>query len=404
METPVTRPPIMTGAPPTPEHQVTLANWREAPQSAWAFRHVRELIPSAEIAATGAAALPEGARADLGRIAVEEAYGRETPLGAILAETATQGLVALRGGRVVGEWYGPDYHARAPHILFSVSKSLTALLAGVLVDRGLIDPDAPVTRYVPEAEDSAYAGATLRHVLDMTVSTSFEESYLDTTGDYIRYRIATGWNPVPEGAVPTDLRSFLLTLVPAQTAHGEVFHYVSPNTDMLGWVIERASGRRFAELFAERIWQPMGAERPAYITLDRLGAPRTAGGICTTLHDLARLGEMVRLGGVAGGRAVVPRWWIDDIEREGDRDAWRRGDMKVLFPEGRYRSKWYQSGEDSGALAAIGIHGQWIWIDPEAEVVIARFAAQPDPSSDALDRRLIGAYRALAERLSRPVL
>ncbi len=390
---------LMVGAPPPRAAQVTLANWRQAPWSAWAFHHLRELVPSADVPAGRGEPL-ERDDADLSLTALPDGASGETTLGELLAGSATTAFVALQYGRLVYEWYDRGYDGMAPHILFSVSKSVTGLLAGILVDRGVLDPDALVTDLLPEVAGSAYSGATLRHVLDMTVSTAFDESYLDPSGDYATYRVATAWNPTSDPRSAPDLRAFLATLRPGEAAHGAAFHYVSPNSDLLGWAIERASGRRFADLLSELLWAPMGAEAAAYVTVDRLGAARSAGGICARPRDLARLGEMVRRRGLAGSRVVVPGWWIDDMAEGGDAAAWADGDLRQLFPAGRYRSQWYDTGLPSGALAAIGIHGQWVWIDPSAEVVLVKLSAQAEPADDALDHRMIAAFDALAAAMA----
>ncbi len=185
----------------------------------------------------------------------------------------------------------------------------------------------------------------------------------------------------------------------APEPHGEVFRYLSPNSDLLGWLLERAAGQSFVELLSEYVWRPMGAEGAAVVTVDGAGAARTAGGLCVLPRDLARFGEMMRLGGAAGGREIIPARWVDDIRSGGDSAPWRRGDLHDLFPEGRYRSQWYQTGKASGAFCAIGIHGQWLWIDPEREVVVAMVSAQPDPVSDAIDLTLIRGFDALAGAL-----
>ena len=298
-----------------------------------------------------------------------------------------------RGGRLVDETYRRGYDGQTPHILFSVSKSLTGAAAGILVDQGLLDPDSPVTRYVPEVADSAYGDCTVRHVLDMTVSSSFSEEYLDHSGDYIRYRRATLWDPAQPGEDPGTLHGLLATLERAPAPHGEVFNYLSPNSDLLGWILRRASGQDFSSLFSTRVWQPMGAEADAYITVDAEGSPRTAGGICALPRDLARFGELMRL----GGKDIIPGWWVEDIRRAGDSGPWQKGDFVDLFPQGRYRSKWYQTGHASGAFCAIGIHGQWLWIDPRREVVIAKLSVQNEPVDDDIDMLLVQAFKSIAE-------
>jgi len=334
------------------------------------------------------------------RLAFKAPDGRDTTVGQMIADTCTDGFIVLKRGRIAFEGYEAGDDGLNPHIVFSVSKSLTALVAGILADRGVLDADRPVTAYLPEAASSAYGECTVRHVLDMTVSVAFEENYLDRTGAFARYREATGWNPVSEPDRPQDLRSFLVSLERGQRAHGEAFHYVSPNSDLLGWILERASGLRFADLMASLLWQPMGAECDAYVTVDRFGSPRTASGICTTLRDLARVGELMRCRGLVNGRQVVPGWWIDDILSNGDRQAWLKGEMKALVPEGRYRSKWYLTGNGHDAFFALGIHGQWIYVDPPAAVVIAKQSSQPAPVDDAMDRLHLRGFDAIARALS----
>lgn len=177
-------------------------------------------------------------------------------------------------------------------------------------------------------------------------------------------------------------------------------YYVSPNTDVLGWVYERICGMPYAKIVAENLWGPLGAENDAYITVDSQGAARVAGGICATLRDLARFGEMMRNHGVSNGRQVVPSWWIDDIRRHGNAEAWSRGDLVMVFPNGNYRSKWYTVDRDRTAFAAVGIHGQWIYVDPAAETVIVRVSSQPMPMDIELDRMWLRGYAAIANYLA----
>lgn len=393
---------LMRGFPPAAADQVTLANWREPPYSRWAFHHVREIVPSACIAndPAGICALP-GAGDDTGLLDLQvmDEQGQACRLGKFQEDTYGDGLMVLHDGKAVLEWAAPHCPPQEPHIIFSVSKSLSAILAGVLVEGGEIDPELPVTHYVPEAAGSAYAGSTVRHVLDMTVGIEFSEDYLDKDGAFERYRRSTSWNPVSPGAPEIDLRSFLTTLPRDHREHGTQFHYVSPNSDMLGWIIERATGKRFSDLFSEMIWQPLGADHDGYVTVDRLGAPRSAGGICVTLADLARFGEMIRCNGFANGRQIAPESWIADIRGHGSYEAWQRGDMAYLFPKGRYRSKWYQTGNDTGAICAIGIHGQWIHIDPVRKVTIVATSSQPLPFHDPTVLARIHMFETIARSL-----
>jgi hypothetical protein len=324
---------LMTGFPPAPEDQVSLANWREAPFNRWSFRHVREIIPTADIAQDPRRVrpLPIGL-VDTDNIRIRGAKDRVLSLDDFLMAASTDSLVILHRGRIIVERYADGMTAETPHILMSVSKSLLGLLTGILVSEGILDPDRQVTTVIPEVSETAYKGATLRHLLDMRTGVAFDEDYTATSGPIVEYRKATNWHPPGPGDRPSDLRSFYQCLRASDGRHGGRFHYVSPNTDLLGWVIERATGQRFADLMSRYIWKPMGAQHSAYITVDRLGAPRCAvdrlgaprcaGGICATARDLARLGQVVADGGACEGTQIISAAWIDDIAQNGSADAW----------------------------------------------------------------------------------
>ena len=334
--------------------QVTLANWRTPPNHRWAFHHVRELIPSADIAN------------DPWRIKPLPEAPAKLFDDSFLADSDTDGIVVLHRGRRVFERYFNGMSAETPHILMSVSKSMLGLLVG-LID---LDVDRPVTDVLPGVKDTAYRGATIRHLLDMRVGVAFDEDYLTTTGPIVEYRKATGWNPPDDP--PGDLHSFYSQLKETDGNHGGRFHYVSPNTDLLGWVIEAATGRRYAELMSEYLWKPIGAERSAYITVDRLGAPRTAGGMCATARDLARVGQWM---------IENPSPWIEDIERNGDRKAGDAGSFVPYYPGMpiKDRSKWYVLEGRAPLMFGMGIHGQNLFVDRRNELVIAKLSSQAAP-------------------------
>lgn len=402
---------LMRGFPPADGTQVTLANWRTSPFNHWAFHHVREIVASAEIADDPArvAGLPMALDEGLGRIpvradglpddpALAAALGARPSLDAALAATDTDGIVVVHRGRVVLERYANGMTARDPHILMSVSKSLLGLVAGLLEARGELDPARRVADVIPEVKATAYAGATIRHLLDMRVGIAFDEDYLATSGPIVQYRKATNWNPPDPGEPPADLRGFYRTLTEKAGSHGGPLHYVSPNTDLLGWVIERATGRRYADVVSDLLWQPMGAERSAYVTVDRLGAPRCAGGICATPRDLARVGVLLAAGGTRDGHAIVPPRLIEDLERGGDPEAWAKGDLAEYFPgiAMRYRSKWYAEDTASPLIFGFGIHGQYLFVERARGLVIATTSSQAQP----LDRARMVLARRIVEAIA----
>ncbi|MBZ9848646.1 beta-lactamase family protein [Mesorhizobium sp. CA14] len=372
---------------------VRLDNWRLSPFNRWSFQNVGELVPSAHVAAAPGG---ESQAKPLGALLEEKislAGGSET-VESFLKRSDTDGLTILKAGKLVGDWSAPHMPFGARHIIFSISKSVTAILAGILEGEGIFDLDAPVTEYIPEAKSSAYVDASVRNVLDMTVSLDFEEAYLDPESAFARYRRSTLWNP---GGGSESLAAFLMTIQRLAEPHGKTYRYRSPNSDVLGILVERASGMRVSALLSEKLWLPLGAASEMSVTVDMEGTARTAGGMSMTPRDLARIGEMMRQGGTANGRRIVPEAWVHDtIATGGSFEAWQRGTMAFLFPKGRYRNKWYQTGHDSGAFCGIGIHGQWLYVNPKAEVVIAKMSSQPEPVDDKLDAELVAFFKALS--------
>ncbi|TPI25484.1 serine hydrolase [Mesorhizobium sp. B3-1-6] len=372
---------------------VRLETWRLAPFNRWSFQNVGELVPSAHVAAAPGG---EEEAKSLGALLEEKiplAGGSET-VESFLKRSDTDGLTILKAGKLIGDWSAPHMPFGARHIIFSISKSVTALLAGILEGERVFDPSAPVTEYIPEAWGSAYGDASVRNVLDMTVSLDFEEAYLDPESAFARYRRSTLWNP---GGGSESLAAFLMTIQRLAEPHGQTYRYRSPNSDVLGILVERASGMRVSQLLSEKLWQPLGAASEMSVTVDMEGTARTAGGMSMTPRDLARVGEMMRQGGTVNGRRIVPEAWVrDTVATGGSHEAWQRGTMAFLFPKGRYRNKWYQTGNDSGAFCGIGIHGQWLYVNPKAEVVIAKMSSQPEPVDDKLDEDIVAFLAALS--------
>ena len=363
---------VMQGFPPAEPNRASLANWRKAPYCHWAFHHVREIIPSAKISndPIDVWELESGA-IDMSSLGLDDA----------MVKTDSDAVVVLHKDKLVHETYRNGMTWQDPHILMSVSKSMLGLVAGTLVERGELAENDLVTKYVPELANTAYAGAKVRDLLDMRAGILFEEDYLATDGPIIDYRFAANWNPVPKDYVASDLRSFMSLLTRSDGPHGGRFHYVSPNTDLLAWVFERATGIRYAELVSERLWRPLGAEAAGYITVDRIGGARAAGGKGMLARDLARVGMMMANGGKRDGKQVVPASWLEDIIKNGDPQAWKDGDFynKMGQREIHYRSKWYIQRDSEPLIFGVGIHGQFLFVDPAKKLSVAWFASRNSP-------------------------
>ena len=397
-------PELMTGFPPAPESQVTLANWQDPPFNRWAFRHMRELIPSQLIPArpAGPSPLPASDRS-LPDPLVLRLDGSTATTAEVFAGTYTDALVVLHDGQLVAERYDAGMTAATRHLLMSVSKSVVGCVAGVLAGRGLLDPGAPVTAYVPEAGRSGYADATIRNLLDMRTGVAFRETYTALDAEVRVMERSMGWRPARPGD-PVGAYPYLTTLGHAGP-HGREFSYRSADSDMLGWACERASDTRMADLISALIWQPIGAERDAEITCDPLGSAIHDGGISATARDLARFGQMLVDDGMTQGHPVVPEAWLAGTRApEPDvREAFAVTDDESVLPGGWYRNQfWVLPGSDGPVLVCLGIHGQLIYADRAARTVVVKLSSWPDPQNTAYLLDSLRACGALAAHLAAP--
>ena len=393
---------MMQGFPPAANHQALLANWREPDIARWSFNHLRQLLPTAPMHPASPPTALATARQDLDDLSFLDARGDRQKLGAFLAASQSDCFAVMKDGKLVYDWFSGFGAPDRQHIVFSITKSMASLLAGVLVGAGVIDVQRQITDYLPELGHSAYAGATMRHLLDMQIASGFREDYLDTDGVFMAYRRASAWNPIEEGDRNDGLRDFLTKMPVSDAAHGTRHHYCSPHSDVLGWVIERSGGASFAELFSRHILVPCGAAHEAYISLDTFGAPRVSGGLCITSHDLLRIGQMVCDGGCFAGQQIVPKSWIDDIYNQHDNHIWLQqqdGQGPRLFVNGNYRSQWYRPDQNRHIACAIGIHGQWLWIDRAARLVIVKMASNGTVVDTDTDRTLLAAFNAIEAAL-----
>ena len=394
----------MQGFPPPPEKLVTFDNPMSGafPRNRWTFSHVRETVPTANVwRGSGAAAPLPTAPRDLDGIAFQSLGGETLNFGQMLTRTYTDGVLVLHRGSVVYEKYAGALTPERPHLAMSVTKSFVGTLAAILVAEGRLDPAAPVTQYLPEMKDTAYGDATVRQVMDMTIGVKYSENYADPKAEIWDYARAGGLLAQGPGyAGPKSFYEFLRTLQ-KEGPHGEAFAYKTVNAEVLAWILRRVSNLSLAELLSEKIWRRIGAEQDAYFTVDRIGTESGGGGLNTTLRDLARFGETMRNGGRANGQQVIPAAAIADIARGGDKAHFAKSGY-ALLPGWSYRDMWWVTHNEHQAYMARGIHGQSIYIDPKAEMVIVRYAAHPIAANAGNDPLTLPAFHAVAKALMRP--
>lgn len=390
-------PPIMQGSPPPRAMRVPLIDWDRAPWNRWAFHHVSELVPTAPIRrGPSVSALPEVSDR-LDDFTYVGPDGTETSFAEMLDETYTDAMLVWKDGRILHESYHNGMEARSLHLLQSVSKSVTAAAAGCLVGDGLLDPAAPITLFLPELKQTAWNGATLQQVLDMTTGTRFVESYEVRDSDVGKMDYAAGWKPAPLGqdvtGWPDCIWDQILGLTVAEAGHGARFSYRSIETDVLAHAMERVTGRRLPQILSERLWQPMGAAEDANITVDRSGYGLACGGISATLRDMARFGLMLLNGGQVEGRQVVPAAWCQDI-RHGAHGLYDEENYKD-WPNGAYRNQFWVEDSRLGRHYCFGVFGQMVMVAPDTGLMAVKLSSWPDFVSPALYLKTMAALAAV---------
>jgi CubicO group peptidase (beta-lactamase class C family) len=311
----------------------------------------------------------------------------------------TDGMLILHRRKILYEKYFGEMAQDRVHAVMSVSKTFTGTLAAILVAEGILDENALVKDYVPELEGSAFGDATVREVMDMTTALQFSENYADPKAEI--WAFSAAGNPslsATDYDGPVGYFEYLET-VKKSGEHGEIFGYKTVNTDALGWVISRVSNKKVSELLSERIWQPLGMEMDAYYQVDGLGTPFAGGGLSAGLRDLARFGEMIRNNGIWNGEQIIPKSAVDDIQKGGNREAFANSIYGEKLKGWSYRNMWWMTHNEHDAFAARGVHGQTIYIDPVAEMVLVRLASHPSAANSKIDPTSLPAYHAVAKYL-----
>jgi len=396
-----------------PEFQgqpVTADNWQDPPFNRWAYWHVSEILPTYRVPRGDgpARSLPASAvPADLLATAITRVDGSPRTVGEVLADAYTDAYVVLQDEEIVFEWYGRWGAPDRAHALMSVSKSVIGCVAAVLIDRGRLDADRLITDYVPELAASGYAGATVRHVLDMRSGVRFTEEYANPQADIRQLDEWIEWQPDGHGSEHRGLYRFLTTLQ-AEAPHGSRFLYRSAESDVLGWVCESAAAKPMAELLSELVWAPMGAEHDARLLHDGLGTAVHDGGLCATARDVARFGQMLLDGGAvphgAGGtrRVVPPRWlrqaWAVDADV---RAAFAASPAEPAFPGGWYRNQfWFRPGYYSDVLLGLGIHGQMLHVSRRTNTVCVKFSTWPEAQNPGYLENTLRAFDVIGGLLA----
>lgn len=393
----------MVGSPPPADRILRFedGSYFRFPQMRWSVANFRQLMPTVNVSRglAGPSMLERTSSGEIDALTFVPLDGDEpmTWQQSLLANY-TDGIVILHRGKLVYERYFGVLKPEGQHAAMSITKTFTGTLAALLVSEGKLDPERMVADYVPELAVSAFGNASVRQLMDMTTGIHFSEDYADPKAEVWAH--AAAGNPLPKPADyqgPRTYYEFLQTVKP-QGRHGEAFHYRTANSDALGWVIARVSGRNVAQLLSERIWSRLGAEQDAYMSVDSIGTPFAGGGLNAGLRDLARFGEMMRNEGRYNGTQILPPEVVTDIRNGASREDFAKAGYRLL-PGWSYRNMWWVTHNEHGAFMARGVHGQALYIDPLAEMVIARFASHPVAGNAVNDPTSLPAFEAVAKHL-----
>lgn len=314
-----------------------------------------------------------------------------------LEDSFTDGFLVIQGDRIVTEIYMNGLKPHGTHLAMSVTKSIVGVVAGILSSSGRLDPKAPITGYLPELEATAYRGASVQNLLDMASGVTFDESYTTPGSHMQQIDQACGWKEHTKPGWPRTMWDLILSLDELDREHGQVFNYRSIETDVLGLVLQRAGKRTLADLISDELWAPMGAEEDAYITVDHRGLALADGGFCATLRDYGRLAKLVLDGGKRDGRQIIPADWIEETRNGGG--ARFEGIYREVLPHGAYHNKFWIEDTRRRTLWARGIHGQFIFVDPDARLAIVQLSTWPTPLNQDLSIGFLKATHAIRREL-----
>lgn len=393
----------MVGSPPPADRILRFddGSFFQFPALRWSVAHMRQFMPTINVSRGLGSSTPleTNSNNDIDKI-------KFTPLGekkSITWEESLQkvyadGVIIMHHGKIVYEKYLGALTVEGQHAAMSVTKSFTGTLGISLVQEGLIDPTKLVSEYIPELQNSAFGDATVRQVMDMTTALQFSEDYADPNAEI--WKFSAAGNPLPKPKNYDGPKTYYeyLPTVKKKGTHGEAFGYKTVNSDVLGWIIARVTGKTIAEVLSEKIWKKLGTDQDGYYSVDAIGTPFAGGGYNLGLRDMARFGQLILNNGKAGDEQIIPKSAIDDIKKGGNKKAFAKANY-TLLKGWSYRNMWWITNNANGAFCARGVHGQLIYIDPKADMVIVRFASNPVASNSANDPYSLPAYEAVAKYL-----
>lgn len=390
----------MQGFPVATDNRIPRGDWDRAPWNRWSFQHIREILPTAEVWRGNGEIwkLPRDS-AQIEQLNFLSSEGQEMSIRQWLDSSYTDGFIVLHKRNIVFERYMNGMNERSLHLSQSMAKSIVGTVCGILIGRSVLNPDRAITHYLPELKSTAWRGATLRQILDMTTGVRFVENYEAPDSDIAITDIASGWKQAPPGVeAPGCIWDQILGLKDTVRAHGTLFEYKSIETDVLAHALERVTQTRLADLVSRELWQPLGCESSASFTVDSAGYALADGGFNATLRDYARFGQAYVQGGRANGRQIIPGFWIDDIHH-ADHSLFGEP-YTFAMPNGGYRNQFWIEDVSRRSFMARGVFGQMVHIDRDNEIVMVKLSSWPEFVSNPRLKDSLSAVHAITAALT----
>ena len=416
----------MTGFPPNDDKIISAADgsFFNFPAIRYSVNHMREFFPNRIVEASREKTYkfkekldpnidsltfipwsPISSSLSNGEWKSENQFFIETTMAPVTIKTFldlnyVDGIIILHDGKIIYERYPAGLKPNGIHAAMSVTKSFIGFLASILIAEKTIKPEKLVTDYLPELSKSGFAGATVQQVLNMTTAIQYSEDYNNPNAEVWQYSQAGNPFKSEKYTGPKNIYKFLETVkkIPKQE-HGELFGYKTINTEVMGWIISRVTNMCVTELISKKIWIPMGASTDGLFLLDSAGKAQAGGGFSLNLRDMAIFGEMLRNKGKMGNKQIIPEEAVELVSRGGDPKVFAKSEEYPKLKGWSYHNFWWITNNSHEAYMARGVHGQAIYIDPKAKMVIARFASHPLSSNKYIDPISIPAYEAIAEYL-----
>jgi CubicO group peptidase (beta-lactamase class C family) len=384
---------VMDGFPASRESQVSFQNHRDYPFNKWSFRNMGAPLPVLMVPRGGVVHIfKEANKNNVGNTPITVQSGNTKSFEAIFKDNDADGIIVVKDNKIYYENYWNGLTKDYQHIWYSITKSLASTGLGILVSEKKIDLSASPVRYVPELKGTPWERTTIQDVLNMSTALGYQESYTDTSSFiYKNYWSVNNFFYVPntdkdpKTALVLGSYDFLTKKATQSDSLKPAYktEYNSSNADVISWIISKVTGKTFNEFIHEKIWAKIGAEHDAYMTADNSYTAEATGGMNSTLRDIALFGTLVLNRGQMDNRQIVPAEWIDETLKltTADKERYARNDRYVkAFPFIAYKNFWWILDETKGEYLGQGIHGQILYINRSAKMVIAFFSSTPNAS------------------------